>query len=201
MPTGYTAELMESGQPFNDFVMGCARAMGACIMMRDDPANTEIPDEFTPSNYYAESILKKQRGLEALLAIEDDKKEDHAIGLLDAGIKGYHKYKSDHEAEDNRLESMKRRVLAWVPPTAEHRGLKDFMLQQISVSKNCSDAYSDKEIAKLEERKSDLSGYFEEILISKRSDLRRAEKGLEEEIERCRSRTEWIKQLRLSLKP
>ena len=54
MPTGYTAELIEKGMEFNDFVLTCARAFGACIELRDRklaPAPRTIPSN---GNYHEE---------------------------------------------------------------------------------------------------------------------------------------------------
>ena len=58
MPTGYTAKLMEQGQTFPEFIMSCARAFGALIMMRDDPANAPIPEKFEPSDYHVRALKK-----------------------------------------------------------------------------------------------------------------------------------------------
>ncbi len=199
MPTGYTAKLMENGQSFNDFIMNCARAMGACITMRDDSSDAEIPNEFKPSKYAAKSVKKDQKKLDALLAIKDKGKVAYALNVLNGKIDHYEKYKKSHAEEDARLESMQRQVTAWRPPSDDHDGLKDFMLQQISVSKNNSNGFADGEIAKIEARKADPLGYFEELIITARSDMRRSKEYLAEDVERCKSRTEWIQQLRKSL--
>lgn len=52
MPTGYTHEV-QSGEvtDFPTFTMQCARAFGALIMMRDDPSDAQIPEQFEPSDY------------------------------------------------------------------------------------------------------------------------------------------------------
>ena len=49
MPTGYTVALYEGKDvTFEDFVMGCSRAFGALISLRDEP-NAPIPEEFKVS--------------------------------------------------------------------------------------------------------------------------------------------------------
>ena len=35
MPSGYTSRSCEGEQPFEKFVLQCARAFGACVMQRD----------------------------------------------------------------------------------------------------------------------------------------------------------------------
>ena len=60
MPTGYTATLMEKGQTFQEFIMGCARAFGALIEMRDSPNDAPIPDKFEPSDYHAKRLIESR---------------------------------------------------------------------------------------------------------------------------------------------
>lgn len=55
MPTGYTADLTLD-TPFERFAMRCARAMGACVMMRDDPMDAPIPDKWEPDDYYRKRL-------------------------------------------------------------------------------------------------------------------------------------------------
>jgi len=74
MPTGYTATLMEKNQTFPEFIMGCARAFGALIMMRDDPNDATIPDKFEPSDYHAKGIIKAREKLAKLKAMTDGEK-------------------------------------------------------------------------------------------------------------------------------
>ena len=66
MPTGYTAELMEKGEPFNRFVMRCARAFGALIDLRDAQMDAPIPEKFEPSDYHVKALAKALAELERL---------------------------------------------------------------------------------------------------------------------------------------
>ncbi len=49
MPTGYT-HLIEEGCNLEEFVWACARAFGACVMMRDDSVDKPVPEKFEPSD-------------------------------------------------------------------------------------------------------------------------------------------------------
>ncbi len=51
MPTGYT-DAVKDGITFDQFVLGCARGMGALVMMRDEPSGTPIPERFEPSRFF-----------------------------------------------------------------------------------------------------------------------------------------------------
>lgn len=55
MPTGYTAAIAD-GIDFKTYALSCARAFGALVEMRDEPANAPIPEEFKPSSYYVTSL-------------------------------------------------------------------------------------------------------------------------------------------------
>ena len=79
MPTGYTAKLMENGQSFQEFVMFCARAMGVCVMMRDDSLDKPIPEKFEPSDYELKEMAKARTELDRLLSMT--KKQAKAYGL------------------------------------------------------------------------------------------------------------------------
>ena len=40
----------------------------------------------------------------------------------------------EYEETNHRLSAMRDKVIAWVPPTDEHKGLKEFALKQIRIS-------------------------------------------------------------------
>ncbi len=57
MPTGYTAAIKD-GITFKQFALTCARAMGALIMMRDEPSGAEIPAAFPPSTFHRDQLAR-----------------------------------------------------------------------------------------------------------------------------------------------
>lgn len=65
MPTGYTY-LIEKGCTFKEFVLGCSRAFGALISMRDSASDAEIPYEFKPSDYHLRELGEAKAKLKAL---------------------------------------------------------------------------------------------------------------------------------------
>ena len=48
---------MNEGQDFKSFAMTCARAMGACVTIRDEPFDAPIPT-IKPSDYNAKAKLE-----------------------------------------------------------------------------------------------------------------------------------------------
>lgn len=197
MPTGYTAELMEKGQSFETFVMGCARAFGACIMMRDNPSDTPIPDEFKPSEYHRNSLDKHIAEASRLEAMTNQERIRYGTEKRDAAIKRYREYLQKYDDENARLLEMKAKVLNWPPPSSDHAELKKFMLQQIEVSMNKGD-YWKEEIAKME-----VAAPYEIYAAAAEDEYRGIEYARNEhreELKRTASRNNWIRLLRESLK-
>ena len=65
MPTGYTASVADGRvTEFAPFALQCARAMGALIMMRDEPHDAPIPERFEASDYYSKSLAEARERLE-----------------------------------------------------------------------------------------------------------------------------------------
>ncbi len=193
MPTGYTSQIKD-GISFQQFAMNCARAFGACIMMRDDPTDKPIPEKFEALTYNKEKLDEAQRELGRMngLSIDDGEKE--------AG-KEFTKETQEREqnVEKNRklinqYKDMLRQVKQWQPPTLDHVEFKKFMVSQIEGSINfdgSEDYYIENPIKKLTR---------EEWLARKKKDILRDiayhAKEYSNEIERTDQRNKWIKDLR-----
>lgn len=196
MPTGYTAKLMSEGQSFRDFVLLCARAMGACVMMRDDSLSADIPEKFAPSDYSAKPLEESIEKVKSLQAMTTEQRE--AFGAAEK-VKTTASLQSslDREIkEHNRLETMRLEVEAWKPPTPDHEGLKRFMLEQIKISDPSMDYYQ-RGIAEAEARSP--MGFFVAALSQARHDIEYHKKADREERERTEGRNLWIAQLRESI--
>lgn len=70
-------------------------------------------------------IAQKLTIEEARAEMEADHKKnvDDALRIL-----------GEYEETNRRLSAMRDKVIAWVPPTDEHKGLKEFALKQIRIS-------------------------------------------------------------------
>jgi hypothetical protein len=132
MPTGYTACISE-GISFRTFVLRCARAMGACIMQRDDPGN-EVPQIQEVSPYHDTELQKAKKRLTEAGYMSDEAAAKAAKIRYDSEVL------SDNECNNNRkklkirYEVMLSQIRAWTPPTKDHYVLKEFMIDQISQS-------------------------------------------------------------------
>jgi hypothetical protein len=196
VPTGYTVKLMESGQTFKEFVMTCARAFGACIDMRDSPMDKPILEKFSASIYHAENIKKAKDLIESLNAMTEKEKLEYGEKLKLEDVKNAQEYLEKREKEENRLIDMEGKVMLWNPPTSEHAGLKEFMLQQIGVSKTGLD-YCRESLRKAKD-KNVLDYYYNDINAAV-NDIAYHEKEQNDEIGRVNERSKWIKDLRNSI--
>jgi hypothetical protein len=193
MPTGYTADIAK-GITFEQFIMSCARAFGACITMRDAPHDAEIPDEFKPSDYHDKELAKAKRRLAGIIALQPDAIEKRAASAHKKALAAYKKFMRKDETLYDAYNEMLRKARAWVPPTPEHRGLKDFMIKQIESSMKF-DCHLDRETpAGLT-----AEAWYAEEIRSAQWDVNYHKEHGEKERERCRERTQWVRQLRASL--
>lgn len=197
MPTSYTADV-QSGQitEFKDFALGCARAFGALITMRDDPADAAVPDEFVPDQYYADRLREATAELAALNELTSDEIAAKAEQSNAERLAWHREYIAGKQEERARYEAMLEKVRQWVPPSSDHEELKKFMIQQLdtSIDFDCSTRYAPNEPKPQTPT---------EWLNQSRDDLTRriqsAEKSSDEEIERCAKRTAWVRLLKASL--
>ena len=197
MPTGYTSDIKD-GISFEKFVMSCARAFGACVEMRDEPMDKEIPEEFKPSDYHKDKLVEAESELVKVQALSDEEAakaagERYAKELLDikTGMEAARSLKK-------KYEDMLVQVQTWTPPTKDHVELKKFMAKQIteSIDFDCGTRYLENKnpvcLTAKEWRAFQIERIHEDIVYHTKHDL--------EERERARKRTEWVRDLRKSLR-
>lgn len=195
MPTGYTAKLYEGkAQTFEEFTLEAARAMGAAIMQRDS-APGPIADEYEPSDYYRKSLAKDEATLKQYSRRTDVEWQEAEAAWRHEQTKATVDAIEKAGALRVRYERMLAEVQAWVPPTSEHQGLKDFMVQQLteSIKFDCSTTYLD-----IPPKRSWQDFKAQRIAEAEKS-LKRSHEGWAEELERTESRNKWVRDLRLSL--
>lgn len=145
MPTGYTHCVQDgSVTEFREFALRCARGMGACVMLRDDPLDDGIPETLpTEGEYHTAQIneLKQRLGELRRMSLADAEKA--ATKEYDDALKRHREYLDEKELQRQRYEAMLAEVDKWIPPTDDHRGLKDFMVSQLreSINFDCSTTY------------------------------------------------------------
>ena len=196
MPTGYTVNLMRNGQSFPEFVMGCARAFGALVQMRDDPSDAPIPEKFDPTDYHSKELEKAQKELTRLQTMNDEEKANFGQTEKDVNIKRSEEYLEKSRVENKRLEDMEAQVRLWEPPTPDHQGMKDFMLNQLSISKNKT-KHSEASLAEAKEKTA--IAYYDDAVSSAVHDIEYHVKQNAKEVVSADDRTKWVRQLRASI--
>jgi hypothetical protein len=192
MPTGYTAAI-DDGIDFKGFALLCARAFGATILMRDDPLDAPIPDEFATTDYHPKAVeAAKARKFD--LERMSLKQVKAAAETANHETAEYWRRANDRRtALRAKYEAMLAQVEAWTPPTPDHEGMKKFMREQIeeSIRFDCNPA--------IVPNPQPPGVWHAEQLAAADWDIAYHTKAYEEEVERCRLRTEWVRALRKSL--
>jgi hypothetical protein len=197
MPTGYTADVQDGKvTSFKQFALNCARAFGALITMRDDPADAPIPEALVPGEYYLTSVQQDEIKLGRLLTMTEDEVSTEATKAHVASVQYREEYALRKVEQRKRYESMLAKAEAWEPPSPEHVGMKKFMVDQLreSIKFDCGSDYQ----PTVEPLLSGADWRLQQIARAKES-LERSRASLREEEERVRNRNTWIRQLRESL--
>lgn len=196
MPTGYTAGVHDGRvTEFAEFAMGCARAFGACISLRDSDASEPIPQEFEPCTYHADGLMQAKAELAAFNALTDRDVARMAEAEYAEQVEYVAKQQAENTERRARYDAMLSKVAAWQPPTNGHTGLREFMIEQLleSIRFDCSGYEPPAPVLKTEAQwKADKLERIE------RSIARHTEEHAKE-VERARDRTQWVKDLRASL--
>lgn len=197
--TGYTQELVDRKLNFEGFALLCARAFGACIMLRDEPLSAPIPETLKPSDYHFKAIDKAKKTITKLKAVKNV--EVWGRNKLKKDIAAYkERLKEANGGHIARMESVLKSVCAWEPPHADFIEFKKFMLQQLNDSiamEKRTGVFYEEQIAKLES--TNPSAAYKEAVEKAKSDLAYHKKEWAEEVSRTKSRNQWLKLLRKSL--
>lgn len=202
MATGYTQQLIDKNLDFKGFALVCARAMGVCIMMRDNPMDEPIPEEFKTQPYHRDALKKAQAAFTKLSKITSrDAQEAWGRRAIKKEIALNKKHDSKSKAEGfERMEAMLKEVQAWEPPTKDHQPFKDFMIRQLTSSigfdKPSSNYYAEA-VAKLENTGS--CDHYRAALKKAKEEIVCHKKHWAEEVARVNERNTWIRKLRESL--
>lgn len=194
MPTGYTADVQDGKvTDLREFTMRCARAFGALITMRDDPADAPIPDEFKPSEFHTQHVQELGDELGNLEALDIE----GCAKLQDAEIEKRRLFVAEYREKNRivrqRYEAMLAKVEAWTPPSDEHVELKRFMASQLreSIDFDCGGTYE----PKVPSAKDPAVWRSEKVAMLKDA-RQRAVQSLEEDKARAESRSRWVRLLK-----
>lgn len=193
MPTGYTAAVKD-GISFEQFVWTCARNFGALVMMRDEPMSATVPEKFEESRYYTTALAAAQDRLATLRAMSPAAAAENARAAYKVAMAAHLKREAEKDDLRARYSVMLIKAQEWVPPSAEHQGLKDFMVSQLreSIAWDCEPSAAPAPVTSATE-----------WLAAQITEAERAVQyhtnAKAEEAERTASRNRWISDLRASV--
>lgn len=195
MPTGYTCDV-QNGKitDLREFAMVCARAFGATITMRDDPADAPIPETFEPdTSYYDQRIAEAQATLDELNTLTGEQREARAEAAYRAAVRSHNEAFDRRNEQRQRYEAMIAKVEAWKAP-ASHAEMKAFMLDQLRESVRFDCGYE-------MEPPKDMTGdeWWREQRDAAVRQLSYATEHRAKEISMAAERTRWVSELRASL--
>jgi hypothetical protein len=196
MPTGYTAPI-QSGEitDFRDYALQCARAFGACVMMRDEPMDKPIPDEFQPSSYHAERLAAVRDELGKIMKMTMELCGRTATEEYTKACKDQERREAEVRLVRERYESMLAKARAYVPPSDDHKSLAEFMVSQLEESLKLDCSPSRMKESELLSPEAWKARKVEALLC----DIEYHVKRQREEEERVATWNKWITDLRRSL--
>lgn len=194
MHTGYTYMVADGTvSDLRTFALRCARGMGACVMMRDDPMDKEPPKQFEPDlSYYNKRLEETQKRLDELAVMTPEQRHEAAEAAWQARLDSEAKYQTEDDTEHQRIVAMHEKVLAW---EGAPEGLKEFMLEQLGMS---MDRYEGPRKSLLPEKPTTEEWYREEFKRAGEA-VGRAAEQIAMEKARTAGRNAWLAQLWASL--
>lgn len=196
MPTGYTQKLYQGdAQTFEEFVIACAHAF--IVDMRDMSIGSPIPERVVPDCYY-----RRLEDAEKEAAEIDRWDHDRWTQERDKAYAEHVAYvtRAKEEARElrERYEGMLAQVRAWDPPTPEHVGLHEFMIEQLSGSIK-HDVYEPADPPETAWEWKSVMEYGREVSERVRRSVEWARDDLAKQERIARHNTEWVSALRDSL--
>lgn len=195
MPTGYTSDLYNGKDvKFKDFAMSCARNFGALITMRDEAHDAKIPDKFEPSSYHKDALIKASKNRTFTKRMTARQAARGAEQAYQTATAGFIKLKRETDARRERYKNMIAEASVWIPPTDDHVGLRKFMIDQLteSIKYDCREYKQPKRQTPEEWQAQKLKDALWHVEYHTEE--------LKKERERCKERTDWVQQLRASLR-
>ena len=205
MPTGYTAGILDGTiTTFPQFAKLCMRVFGATVHLRDESLDKEYEPR-VPNDYHLKEIYKAKQSIINAQNLTDDEIVAAQKKQLE-GTKKYH-LESIEEAKKstNQINKILFDIRKWQPPTPEHTGIKDFMIDQIekTINSDCKTDYHDEGLIETEIKLLTInaSEIREQMIEQAKKDLVYHNAENLKEIQRCEQSNKWVTDLLVSLLP
>ena len=197
MPTGYTAYI-EDGDitTGKDFLLLCSRAFGVAIDIRDEPLSVPTPTSFEPKRYYKRRYDDAVKELEKAKSLSLEEAREIMNANHSERVERARRTIKRMAEVNERYANIRRQVEAWIPPTADHRGIKEFALEQIDMCVNGANLFGmyNKMINEpFCDCDSAVREYLSKYIKAAEDEVKRAKKTYEEEIERAKAKSLFMK--------
>jgi hypothetical protein len=199
MPTGYTCGILDGEiKTFPEFAKTCMRAFGATIHMRDESMDEEYTPR-VPSDYHIKALKDAEKKLKKAKTLSDKKLISERKRVLNESIKYYTDATDKAKSTCESLELMLKQVKEWTPPTNDHQGIKDFMIEQLNSTINydgdCS--YYEKMINAARNNLLNInpSKIRKELIADASKDIIYHTEEHRKEIDRCNHSNKWVTDL------
>jgi hypothetical protein len=130
MANGYTHPVLE-GCSFEEYVWGCARAVGPFISQRDDPMDAPPVLEEQVDEYYTDALNDAIRDEAAVKARTPEDWQAEYEQYCQRRVSSTLEMSLDARTKQARYQAMLERVRAWQPPSKDHQPLKQLMDQML----------------------------------------------------------------------
>jgi len=205
MPTGYTAGIIDGKiTTFEQFATQCSRAFGATIHMRDNPLDSPYEPR-TPSEYYVNSLQSQREKLEEMKTMTDEAIVQDFENLLNDSLKYHEREMEKTKVNLGRLNSIMESAKSWVPPTEDHEGVRDYMIDQLEITIK-ADGDPSYHVNKIVQAKKELEEgidpkvYREEKIKEIEDRISYYEGEVQKELERCKQSNDWMDKFLESIK-
>jgi hypothetical protein len=205
MPTGYTAGIIDGKiTTFEQFATQCSRAFGATMHMRDNPLDSPYEPR-TPSEYYVNSLQSQREKLEEMKTMTDEAIVQDFENLLNDSLKYHERELEKTKVNLGRLNSIMESAKSWVPPTEDHEGVRDYMIDQLEITIK-ADGDPSYHVNKIVQAKKELEEgidpkvYREEKIKEIEDRISYYEGEVQKELERCKQSNDWMDKFLESIK-
>jgi hypothetical protein len=205
MPTGYTAGIIDGEiTTFEQFATQCSRAFGATIHMRDNPLDSPYEPR-TPSQYYVNSLQSQREKLEETKTMTDEAIVQDFETLLKDSLEYHERELEKTKVNLGRLNSIMESAKSWVPPTEDHEGVRDYMIDQLEITIK-ADGDPSYHVNKIVQAKKELEEgidpkvYREEKIKEIEDRISYYEGEVQKELERCKQSNDWMDNFLESIK-
>lgn len=195
MPTGYTQQIIDGTvKTPKEFLHLCLRNFGVCVSMRDMPFDlqgdyTEYIKKYYQDTigYHAKALENAKAEYERVINLSDDDFYEMYVERFSHDREYYQKRTDEAKKQNAQYQSFYDAIKNW-DCSEEFSNIKKFALDQIDISKEAEDYYTDelsKEmLAKEEFISNGKSKYKEDLLKHVKSDISYRQGELDNAIKR-----------------